>query len=252
MKKILIVAAILSIFNFQFSICRACRADSLDVTIRVGYNLGGTMPTPLPASIRSIDAFHPTFSPTLGADIILPSPFGEGLGVRLGLIFENKGMHADVTVKGYRMEMKKGASQITGLFTGHVSQQVSQWMLTMPINFQFSIFNFQFRLGPYLSLLVAKEFSGIASSGYLRQGDPTGPKIDIGDKEGEWATYDFGDDMRSLQWGLGAGMDWLMTHRLGLSLDVRWGLSGIFESSFKTVEQTLHPIYGTLGVFYKL
>ena len=230
---------------------RAGVIDSVDVRLRIGYNFGGTSPLSLPASIRSIDAFRPTFSPCIGAEMTIPVVRGQWSVVG-GIRLENKGMDAEVTVRGYRMAMLKGNSQISGLFWGHVSQEVSQWMLTVPVSFQLSISDFRFRLGPYVSLLVSKEFSGIASDGYLRQGDPTGPKIEIGNKEGEWATYDFSDDMRSLQWGVGIGVDWQMSSRLGLSADLHWGLSCIFQSDFKTVEQTLYPIYGSVGVFWRI
>ena len=230
---------------------RAGVIDSVDVRLRIGYNFGGTSPLSLPASIRSIDAFRPTFSPCIGAEMTIPVVRGQWSVVG-GIRLENKGMDAEVTVRGYRMAMVKGNSQISGLFWGHVSQEVSQWMLTVPVSFQLSISDFRFRLGPYVSLLVSKEFSGIASDGYLRQGDPTGPKIEIGNKEGEWATYDFSDDMRSQQWGVGIGVDWQMSSRLGLSADLHWGLSCIFQSDFKTVEQTLYPIYGSVGVFWRI
>lgn len=230
---------------------RAGVIDSVDVRLRIGYNFGGTSPLSLPASIRSIDAFRPTFSPCIGAEMTIPVVRGQWSVVG-GIRLENKGMDAEVTVRGYRMAMVKGNSQISGLFWGHVSQEVSQWMLTVPVSFQLSISDFRFRLGPYVSLLVSKEFSGIASDGYLRQGDPTGPKIEIGNKEGEWATYDFSDDMRSLQWGVGIGVDWQMSSRLGLSADLHWGLSCVFQSDFKTVEQTLYPIYGSVGVFWRI
>ncbi len=230
---------------------RAGVIDSVDVRLRIGYNFGGTSPLSLPASIRSIDAFRPTFSPCIGAEMTIPVVRGQWSVVG-GIRLENKGMDTEVTVRGYRMAMVKGNSQISGLFWGHVSQEVSQWMLTVPVSFQLSISDFRFRLGPYVSLLVSKEFSGIASDGYLRQGDPTGPKIEIGNKEGEWATYDFSDDMRSLQWGVGIGVDWQMSSRLGLSADLHWGLSCIFQSDFKTVEQTLYPIYGSVGVFWRI
>ena len=39
---------------------------------------------------------------------------------------------------------------------------------------------------------------------------------------------------------------------IGVSADLNWGLTGIFPSDFKTVEQTLYPVYGTIGVFYRL
>lgn len=38
-----------------------------------------------------------------------------------------------------------------------------------------------------------------------------------------------------------------------LPLTQQWGImTGIFPSDFKTVEQTLYPVYGTIGVFYRL
>lgn len=247
MRKVIFITAIISVFSLQFSVCRA---DSLDVKLRVGYNIGGTAPLGLPASIRNIDAFRMTPSLAVGCDVALP--LGEHWGLATGLHFENKGMDTEVTTKGYHMEMKKGSSQIDGLFTGHVQQDVSQWMVTLPICFKYRKSNLDFKAGAYVSLLVHKDFSGIAFDGYLRQGDPTGPRIDIGSTEADWATYDFSDEMRSLQWGVNVGMDWYWSRQMGLSADLKWGLSGIFQESFKTVEQTLYPIYGSVGVFYKL
>ena len=51
--------------------------------------------------------------------------------------------------------------------------------------------------------------------------------------------------------GIAAGVDWQLHRNIGLSADVNWGLTGIFKKDFKTVEQTLYPIYGTIGAFYK-
>ena len=175
----LIILSLFTFFLLPFTL--SAQADSLDVKIRAGYNIGGTAPLPMPASIRSIDAFRLTPSFLVGGDVILP--LGDRFGLSAGLHLENKGMDADVTVKSYSMEMTKGNSQISGLFTGHVSQQVTQWMLTVPVSFMFQVSNCTFKFGPYFSLLIKKEFSGIASDGYLRQGAPTGPRIEIGNKE---------------------------------------------------------------------
>ena len=60
------------------------------------------------------------------------------------------------------------------------------------------------------------------------------------------------DDMRSFQFGLTVGVDWAFYRQLGLSADLSWGLTGIHRSDFKTVEQTLYPIYGTIGLFYRI
>lgn len=225
--------------------------DDLQMKARVGYSIGATAPLGVPATIRSIDSYRLTLSFMAGLDIAFP--LKDKWGVMTGLHLENKAMNADVTTKAYRMELRKGNEVIEGLFTGHVKQKVTEWMLTLPIMGTCQLGGkVQLKAGPYLSLLLNKDFSGIASDGYLRQGDPTGPKIIIGAKEGEWATYDFSDEMRRFQFGMAAGVDWQVHKRLGVSADLSWGLTGIFKSSFKTVEQTLYPIYGTIGIYYKL
>lgn len=252
MNRIVYWAAILSVFvSYSTRAQEGCALDNIDLKVRVGYNIGGTTPIPLPASIRSIDAFRLAPSVSIGSDVDIH--INDTWGVTTGLYFENKGLDADITTKGYKMEVKKGTSQISGLFTGHVKQKLTQWMLTLPIRATYGIGNkVTLKAGPYVSLLLSKSFSGIAYDGYIRQGNPTGPKIEIGSTETDWATYDFSEKMRSLQWGISLGIDWEIANRLGVSADLQWGLSGIFKSDFKTVEQTLYPIYGTLGIFYRL
>ena len=225
--------------------------DSLQLKARAGYSIGGTAPIGIPATIRSLDGFHLTPSVMLGVDMMLPMQGKWGL--LTGLHFENKGMDADVTTKGYHMELVKGESRVEGLFTGHIKQEVTSWMLTLPIQATYLLSDkVMLKGGPYVSYLLNKDFSGIASDGYLREGDPTGAKIVMGNKEGEWATYDFSDKMRNLQFGVGVGVDWQTWSCIGFSADLNWGLNGIFNSDFKTVEQTLYPIYGTISVFYRI
>ncbi len=219
------------------------------VKARVGYNIGGTAPLSVPATIRSIDSFRLTPSVMIGADVNFL--LTDNWGVMTGLRYENKAMDTEVTTKGYRMEVVKGDSKIEGLFTGHVKQEVTEWMLTLPILGTYQIGeSVTLKAGPYFSLLLNKDFSGIASDGYLRQNNPTGPRINMGNKEGEWATYDFSDELRNIQMGLTIGADWQILQHFGLSTDLNWGLTGIFNKDFKTVEQTLYPIYGTIGLYY--
>ena len=225
--------------------------DSLQLRIRAGYSIGATTPIPLPETIRSIDGYRLTPSFMVGFDAMLP--LKGKWGIALGLHFENKGMEGDVTTKAYHMELVKGDSRIEGLFTGHVKQKVTQWMLTIPLQATLQLGRkVTLKGGPYVSVLLSSDFSGIASDGYLRQGDPTGAKILMGSKEDEWASYDFSDEMRRVQFGIGMGADWQVYRRLGVSADLNWGLTGIFPGDFKTVEQSLYPIYGTIGIFYRL
>ncbi len=225
--------------------------EELQLRARAGYNIGGTTPIPLPETIRRINSYRLTPSLMVGLDARLP--LSKQWGIMAGIRFENKGMDGDVTVKSYQMEVVKGDSKLSGRFTGHISQQVKQWMLTIPVQATLQLGEkVILKGGPYISLLLSKEFSGIASDGYLREGNPTGVKILMGEKEGEWATYEFNDDIRSLQMGIAVGADFQICKNLGLSADLNWGLTGIFPADFKTIDQTLYPVYGTIGVFYRL
>lgn len=223
----------------------------LQLKARVGYSIGGTAPLGLPASIRSIESFRLTPNFMVGIDGMVP--LTEKIGLQAGLHLDIKDMDGEVTTKGYHMQVKMDADELEGLYTGHVRQKVRQRMLTIPLLLTYELSSkVQLRGGPYMSFLLSKEFSGYAFSGYLRKDDPTGAKVVMGDKDGEWATYDFSDDMRRCQVGVTVGIDWAFYRQLGLSADIAWGLSGIHHSNFKAVEQTLYPIYGTLGLFYRI
>ena len=225
--------------------------ERLQVKARVGYAIGGTAPLGIPAEIRSIDKFRVTPNFMVGFDCQYR------LSARFGLLgggrFEIKDMDTEVITKGYHMKVKMDEDEMEGLYTGHVRQIVRQRMITIPLQLTYDLSKkVQLKGGPYLSLLLDKEFYGYAYDGYLRKDDPTGAKVVMGNVEGEWATYDFGSDMRNAQVGVSVGVDWAFHRRLGLSADLSWGLTGIHHSGFKTVEQTLYPIYGTIGLFYSI
>ena len=225
--------------------------DDVTLEARVGYSLGATAPLGIPATIRELNSYKPTASIQLGIDAL--KPLGGAWGVMTGLHVENKGMDAAITTKGYYMAMVKGGEALEGVYTGRVEQQVKEWMLTLPVLGTFNAgADWQLRVGPYVSLLVKKDFSGNVSNGYLRKDDPTGPKIEMGDAPEERATYDFTDHMRSWQMGLLVGAQWRFAHRWSLVADLSWGLTGVMKSSFHTIEQTLYPIYGTIAFTYQI
>ena len=223
----------------------------IQLKARVGYSIGGTAPMGLPATIRSIESF--TLTPNFMAGVDAMYPLSDKFGLQLAVHYEIKDMDGEVTTKGYHMKVKMDDDELEGLYTGHVRQKVRQRMCTIPLQLTYELSkNVQLKAGPYLSLMLARDFHGYASDGYMRKDDPTGVKVVMGDKEGEWATYDFSDDMRKCQLGVAVGVDWTFYRQLGLSANLSWGLTGIHHSSFKTVEQTLYPIYGTIGFFYKI
>lgn len=229
----------------------ATLGDDLQLTGRVGYSLGAAAPMGIPATIRKLNSFQLTPNFLVGVDVRLP--LRSCWGVQSGLHLENKGMDVAITTKGYHMAMVKGGEELEGVYTGRVEQQTKAWMLTLPLMVSCDLASqWCLRAGPYASFLLSSEFSGNVADGYLRKDDPTGQKIEMGHAMDERATYDFSDDMRRWQAGVAVGVDWLLTSRVAVSADLSWGLTGLMRGSFKTVEQTLYPIYGTLSLAYRI
>ena len=218
---------------------------------RVGYSIGGTAPIGMPATIRKLNKFElkPNFS--LGLDV--QKNFWGKWGLQGGVRLENKGMGIDATVKSYYMDLVRGGQSLDGRFTGRVKTDVTQYMFTIPVSATFQpSASVLLYAGPYLSILTRKDFDGYVYNGYLRKGNPTGEKVEMGDDEGSRGYYEFENDMRPLQFGINVGADWRVWRRFGLYANLSWGLTGVFNSDFKTVEQTLYPIYGTIGIVYQI
>lgn len=225
--------------------------ENTSVYGQLGYSIGGTAPLDMPASIRKLNSYSPRTN--ISAGVELYKPLKKRWGLATGLFIENKGMKTDATVKSYHMEIKRGGESLEGLFTGNVDTRVRQWMWTLPILATYELgSHFRLKLGPYGSVVTSKTFEGYAYDGYLRKTNPTGNKVILGHEEGQRGTYDFSEDMRSLQWGIKVGCDYHFAKRWGAYAEVNWGVSGIFNRDFKTIEQTMYPIYGTFGLAYRL
>ena len=221
------------------------------VDVHLGYGLGGSAPIGMPETIRGLNKFSLTPNLLLGLDA--HREFNDRWGFMTGIHFENKGMSIDATVKNYYMEITRGGQTLNGRFTGKVTTDVTAWMFTLPVQATFNVSSkVQLKLGPYVSYLTNRTFDGYAYNGYLRVGNPTGEKVELGAVEGERGDYDFSEHMRRFQWGVDVGADWHINNRLGAFADLSWGLSGIHQSDFHTVEQTLFPIYGTIGISYRI
>ncbi|MDO4159031.1 MAG: porin family protein [Prevotellaceae bacterium] len=217
---------------------------------RAGYSVGGTAPVGMPATIRSLSKY--TLQPNVTLALDAYKPLGGHWGIMAGFHIENKGMKTDARVKNYHMEMRRGGESLEGMFTGQVITDVEEWMITLPFQAAYNVSDkVRLRLGPYLSYVLSNDFSGIAYGGYLRVGSPVGNKVEIGTGSGSQGTYDFSDDLRRLQFGVDFGADWEFSQTWGVYFDLSWGLTGIFKSDFNTIEQTLYPIYGTIGLTYK-
>lgn len=249
-KHIITVAAAAAALLCPASLRAATIFDNLTYYARLGYNLGGTAPVGMPATIRSLSKYTLKTNPTIALDAY--KPLDEHWGLQAGFHIENKGMKTDARVKNYSMEMRQGGETLKGVFTGQVVTDVDQWMVTVPLWATYDVGHVRLKFGPFASYLLSNNFSGYAYDGHLRVGDPTGPRVELGSDEASRGTYDFSDEMRRLQFGLDLGADWHFSQHYGAFVDLSWGLLGVFKKSFKTIEQTMYPIYGTIGVTYKL
>jgi len=249
MSKNIIIILLMSLCSVQ------AKSEGLldDITYygRLGYSVGGTMPLGMPSSIRRLNKYRLKANPAVEMDAY--KPIGGTWGVMVGLRFENKGMKTDAEVKNYSMEMRQGVETLSGRFTGNVVTNSDQWMFTIPLQATLDLGEkVRLRLGPYISYLLSTKFDGYAYDGYLRVGNPIGEKVEMGNDEASRGDYDFSDDMRKWQLGVQAGADWYFAHRIGAFVNLSWGLTGAFKSDFKTIEQAMYPIFGTIGITYKL
>lgn len=222
----------------------------LEYEVNAGINIGGTSPLPLPAEIRKLDSYSPTFCFSIEGDVA--RWFGEKKrwGAVLGLRLETKGMKAGARTKNYGMEIiGDGGERVKGNWTGMVRTEYRGTFFSIPLLAAYKVNpRLRLQLGPYVSFMTSGDFSGYVYDGYLRENDPTGNKVVF---EGEKrATYDFSDDLRTVQWGVQAGVNWKAFKHLTVSGNLTWGVSDIFRKEFKTITFAMYPIYLNVGFGY--
>lgn len=214
---------------------------------RIGYNIGATAPLGMPAEVRSLNSYSLQRNIQMGFDY--EYLFTDHWGITSGLHLDKKAMKTDAQTKGYRMAMVQGGETIEGLFTGGVVTKATTWSLSIPVQATYWVKPiWKLRFGPYISSNIDKHFNGYVYNGYLRKDNPTGERIEIGTTADERGVYDFKDNMRRYQWGLDLGTDIYLYDGWGVYSDLQLGMCGAFKSSFKTISQTMYPIYFTIGV----
>lgn len=222
----------------------------LEYRIKGGFNFGGTSPLPLPKEIREIKSFRPGMQIAIEGNIIKWLDSKKKWGALVGVRLENKGMKTDARVKNYFMVMDATSGDATGHmegnWTGCVKTNVKNSYITIPLQVVFKASpRWDVKFGPYVSFLTNGDFSGTAYDGYLRDGNPTGPKVHVSE-----ATYDFSSDLRTFQWGLDIGGEWRAYKHLSLYADLTWGLNAIFPDDFKSISFKMYNVYLNFGFGY--
>ena len=224
--------------------------DSTRIDARLGYAVGGTIPTHIGKEIRGINSYNPGLNFTVAVEA--SQPLSGQWSIHSGLRFELGSMDIDSRVKNYDIEVVRGDESLSGMFIGNVRIKTTQRRITLPVQAQYD-FSPEFRLrgGVFMGWLTNRRFWGWAYDGYLREGSPVGAKIEMGHEPGDRGDFDFDKNMRHMQWGLDVGADWQFHRRWGLFAELTYGFSGLFKSDFHSV-QTLRPMYGTLGISYRI
>ncbi len=222
---------------------------SLEYEVNAGTNIGGASPIPLPSEIRKINSYNPELNLQIGATARKYFGENEKWGAGIWIRLETKGMKTEANVKNYGMELIDNGQTLKGRWTGKVSTKYHTQQLVIPITAFYRLSKrVTLNAGPYLAFAFRNDFDGYVYDGYLREGDPTGPKISF-DADSK-ASYDFGDELRSFQWGIQAGVGVNVLKHFVINANLQWGLNDIFKSSFKTVNFSLYPIYLNLGFGY--
>ena len=223
--------------------------DSLRLDARLGYTVGGTIPTHMGNEIRGINSFNPGLNFTIAVEGAYR--LHGRWSLHSGLRYELGSMDVDSRVKNYDIEVVRGEESLNGIFNGNVRIKTTQRRITLPLQAGYEL-NDQFRLraGMFIGWLMSRKFWGWAYDGYLREGSPVGAKIEMGTAPGDRGDFDFDKNMRHMQWGLDVGADWQFHHRWGMFAELTYGFGGLFKSDFHSV-QTLRPMYGTLGISYR-
>ena len=223
---------------------------AFEYELKAGVNIGGTVPTPFPEEIRSIESFSPNFNGSIEGTVTYRFGSERRWGAETGLRIESKSMSTGAKVKNYSTEIIDGVSSVKGYWTGYVKTDFGCTLLTVPLTADLYFGKrWKTKAGLYASYAIDKDFSGQVSDGYLREGTPVGQKLEF--TEGDSAQYDFTSDMRNFQYGLVAGASWMVYNHLLLDAEVSWAINGLFPKDFRTITFGMHPLFCNVGFGYR-
>lgn len=227
-------------------------AKHWEYDIRLGLNIGGTTPLPLPAEIRKIKSFTSGLNPVIAVRATRWFKQHPQWGITSGITVDYRGMKESADVKYWYTHLVVGEGENAGTFSGTFSGRnrttIKNGYFTIPLMATYRPFHhWTFHLGGYLSWMHTADFSGTASDGYIREGGPTGDRIEVKN-----ASFDFSDNLKKIDAGITAGADWRFNKRMSVTGDLTWGLIPIFPSDFKGVCYKMYNIYFALGLSYRL
>jgi hypothetical protein len=211
-----------------------------DYSAKLGLNLGGTMPFPIPANINKIESYSLNLFPTLEAEAL--KWISKEIGISAGIRLDNKGMKTTAKVKEYSMNFEK----FEGMFDGTVDTDVNVNYIGLPILVHYVFMKSSFvYAGAYYAYMINGEFKGAAYDGKLRTSD--GDVVSIKDPQ----NYDFSNEFRNYDAGLNLGLSvFPYNEHILFSFDFNYGLMSVFPNDFNGLAYDMQNIYGKLSVGY--
>lgn len=253
MKKYIYLLALLCVF-FSQAVAASSLEEATDtwrLTPHLSYTIGGMMPVPLPAEIRSIERFHPTDGLSWGFDV--SRKIAPQWRAAVGLHYFDRGMRTEARVKGYEVHVVQYGNPMDGFFSGINHTRASQQGFALPLQVEWQpSARWVLATGPVGEWYFDRSFTGSVSDGYIRVDRPTGNKVEFGHSPEDAPTYDFSSDMS--RWGVGwqVGAEWQVSGRWQLRANARYIFTNIFRPGFRAVSMKLHPTFVTLGLGYRL
>ena len=156
-----------AVIMLTLALSAAAQSESgkkFEYRIKAGFNIGGTLPIPLPAEIRKIESYSPTMAFTVEGSVL--RWFTPKWALTTGLRFETKGMNAGAKVKNYQMtlliENGDKTGEMSGRFTGRIKTRVQNEYITLPILVvrDFSP-RWEIKLGPYIAYRIDGSFTRV-------------------------------------------------------------------------------------------
>ncbi|MDR2927110.1 MAG: PorT family protein [Cytophagaceae bacterium] len=225
-------------------------ARSIEISAVLGYNIGATAPIPLPAEVREIKEYNPKFNPEAGLDFFYKLNSKWGAGSTLSVDW--KGMRVKDRVKYMYTSISAGDAsddKMTGYFVGTNMTNVDMTYLTISLYGTYQLSErIPLNFGIYVAKVLATKFNGSVSDGYIRIETPVGTKQDINEEE----AFDFSNSVRDYDFGLTVGGKYKLTERFGIYAQLDWGLLSFFYADRNPMQFTMHNVYGTIGLKYRL
>lgn len=218
--------------------------------VKIGENIGGTLPMPFPAEIRKITSFKPIFSPYVAVEAT--RWFSDKWGMTAGLALDIKGMSAGADVLYFRTELQVGDNpddKFKGVYSGFCEMNPKNVYVSLPIMAAYR-FNeaWDISFGAYFSYLGNGSFKGEAKDGYIRNGNSTGERVEITS-----ASFEFADYLRKFDMGIMVAGNWTFWKHFGAYAHLTYGFIPIFPNDFEGVGgYRMTNLFASLGLSYKL